>query len=162
MSDPARASQSRPRGRSAGSLTPQMSVSEMCWGGRLMVAEMRVKTLPFSRKTPVRNDPECCLAIDRIPGRNPGRFCRRSGARFSGSAWARQGFARSARRCRALDPPGALPSGWQLPERRRDSRVNLLRIPSHFCHASGRLQSCVLTSPTSKPHDRSTMFFSLV
>jgi hypothetical protein len=47
-------------------------------------------------------------------------------------------------------------------ERRRDSRVNLLRVPSHFCHPSGRLQSCVLTSPTSTPHDGSTMFLSLV
>ena len=34
--------------------------------------------------------------------------------------------------------------------------------PRSFCHPSGRLQSCVLTSPTSKPHDRFTMFFSLV
>lgn len=50
-------------------------------------------------------------------------------ASFYGSAWARQGFARCARRsapvCRALDPPGALPeagncrsdrtTGWAKP-----------------------------------------------
>jgi hypothetical protein len=40
VSDPARALQPRPRGRSAGSLTPLMSVSVMCWGACLMVAEI--------------------------------------------------------------------------------------------------------------------------
>jgi hypothetical protein len=42
----------------------------MCWGARWMVAEMRLNTLPFSWKTPVGNDPECRLEIDRIPGPN--------------------------------------------------------------------------------------------
>jgi hypothetical protein len=55
--------------------------------------------------------------VFRFPATNSSSDCRRSGARFAGSAWARQGSARSARRYRALDPPGALPSGWQLPER---------------------------------------------
>ena len=32
------------------------------------------------------------------------------------------GIHLSARSCRALDPPGALPRGWQLPERREISR----------------------------------------
>lgn len=39
VSDPAGASHPRPRGRSAGSLTPHMSVSVMCWGACLMAAE---------------------------------------------------------------------------------------------------------------------------
>jgi len=38
------------------------------------------------------------------------------------SCRAHQGFARSARRVRGLDPPGVLPSGWQLPDRRGDKR----------------------------------------
>ena len=39
QSDPAGASHPRPRGRSAGSLTPHISVSVMCWGACLMAAE---------------------------------------------------------------------------------------------------------------------------
>ena len=74
VSDPASASHMRPRARPAGSLTPHTPVSVMCWGARWMVAEMRVKTLPFSWKTTIGNDPECRFEIDRIPGQNSGRF----------------------------------------------------------------------------------------
>ena len=46
-----------------------------CAGARVwLVGEMPVKTLPFSRKMTVGNDPECCLRIDRIPGPHLGRF----------------------------------------------------------------------------------------
>lgn len=38
----------------------------------------------------------------------------RSGARLSGRAWARQDCPSALR---GLDPPGALPVVWQLPER---------------------------------------------
>ncbi len=56
----------------------------------------------------------CYLAIGRISWTEFPADCRRSSAQFSGSAWSRQEFARFACRYRALDPLGALPSGWQL------------------------------------------------
>ena len=71
--------------------------------------KFRVRMPPFSRKTAAGNDTEYRLEIDRIPRPDSCRFCRRSSAQFSGSAWARQGFARSARRYRALEPARRAP-----------------------------------------------------
>jgi hypothetical protein len=51
VSDPASAPPPRPRADSAGSLTPHVSVSVMCWGARLMVAEV------------------CALMMQRFPGK---------------------------------------------------------------------------------------------
>ena len=76
MSDPARASHPRPRGRSAGSLTPHMSVSMMCWGACLMrggIAPQR--TLQFPGKQ--------WSEISLIVLRNRVEFLHRSLTRFA-------------------------------------------------------------------------------
>jgi hypothetical protein len=71
MSDPASLPLPRPRADSAGSLTPHMSVSLMCWGARLMVAEIcALLMLQF----PGKQWPE----VSPIVVRNRGEFLRRS------------------------------------------------------------------------------------
>jgi len=65
---------------------------------------------------------ECAADSGTVRPTTLAAISRRSGFDFSGAHRARQGFARSARRVRGLDPPGVLPSGWQLPDRRGDKR----------------------------------------
>ena len=61
---------------------------------------------------------ECAADSGTVRPTTLAAISRRSGFDFSGAHRARQGFARSARRVRGLDPPGVLPSGWQLPDRK--------------------------------------------
>ena len=95
-SDPACASPRWPRGRQRGRSRPVL-MSKMCWGARV-----------FAFSISATNDLEFA-ARGVIVGSDFRTSRRRSGPEFSGTAWARPGFARSARRWRALDPPGALP-----------------------------------------------------
>jgi hypothetical protein len=65
---------------------------------------------------------ECAADSGTVRPTTLAAISRRSGFDFSGAHRARQGFARSARRVRGFDPPGVLPSGWHLPDRRGDKR----------------------------------------
>jgi hypothetical protein len=149
--------------RSAGSLTPHRSVSVLCWGARWMVAEMRLNTLPFSlentgRKTILNVASESIEFLDQIRA----AFAVAPVLNFPGALGRVKASFADAHRLRGLDPPGALPSDWQLPERRRNPPDNPRQICRRFFAGSARLQSCVLTNSLSNPHDRSTMLFSLV
>jgi len=76
----------------------------------------------------------------------------------TGARRARQGFPSALR---GLDPPDTVPSGLQLPERRRDHTCNFAHMCAPLREAWGRSHSCALTNRRSKPHHRFTMFFSL-
>lgn len=83
-----------------------------------------------SCRSPARIDRRIRRALDVIVSSDLGKSRRRSDPNFSGTAWARQGFARSARRWRALDPPSALP--WDAITERRCALQLVSIVANHW------------------------------
>jgi hypothetical protein len=126
-----------------------------------MVGEMRVKTLPFSWKTTVGNDPRCRLEIDRLLDQIRAAFAVAPVPDFPGTL----GRVKGSLAPLAAVAPLTRPARSQVVGNyRSDGEIQrtICAKPAGFLTASARLQSCVLTNSISNPHDRSTMFFSLV
>jgi len=121
VSDPARASLRRPRGRSAGSLTPHMSVSVMCWGARLMAAESALWWRCSIRENSARTSADSCPQPGRIPAQKFHPIDVAPVLDFPGALGRVKASFADAHRLRGLDPPGALPSVCNY---RSDGRIS--------------------------------------
>jgi hypothetical protein len=138
-----------------------MSVSMMCWGARLMLGGIAYKTPRFSRRTTVGNHTEYRLEPIEFLDQIRGTFAVAPVPDFPGPLGRVKGSLAPLAAVAPLTRPAR---SRVVGNYRSDGEIQrtICARPAGDFSSSALLQSCVLTNPLSNPHDRSTMFFSLV